>query len=71
MEMNTTEFYVKLIKDYGPHYTKVEVLLALDSFKPLPLFDMVCESDLLSMMKYIREYVACWMMDVQKKEKPE
>jgi len=69
--MNTNDFHHQLIKKYGAHYTREDVLLALDGFKPLPLFDMVCESGLHFMMKNIREYVAGWMMAEQKKRTPE
>lgn len=69
--MNTEELKVNLKNDYGIHYSKAEVLEAIDVFfknNPFSLFDMICEAGLNSMIADMMEYVACFMMEEQKKE---
>jgi hypothetical protein len=69
--MNTEELKVNLKKDYGIHYSKAEVLEALDVFfkdHPYLLFDLICEAGQNPMIADMKEYVACYMMEEQKKE---
>ena len=69
--MNTEELKVNLKKDYGIHYSKAEVLEAMESFfkdKPYLLFDMIVEAGLKPMIAIMKECVACHMMEEQKKE---
>ena len=66
--MNTNEFKDQLNQKYGFDYSKEDVLEALDAFNPIYLFDMMCESNLTSMIADIQEYVASYMMEEKEKD---